>query len=182
MRALHLAVAGLLAAVVLPADAQTASAHGPHGLERPAAHATLLRDAARDGSVIVALFSLPGCPYCEAIRREQLRHLAREQAAQRLRVVEYDLTDRTPFAGTPAHAPGAAQPASGAADASGAVLPRSAAALAASLDVRVAPTVAFLGPDGKEIAERLVGYSSPEFYGAYLDQRIAQARTRLGAR
>lgn len=158
--------AALLSLALLSAAPIAADAAGRYGLERPASHEAVLREAARERTVVVALFSLPGCPFCEAIRRDQLRHLAREQAAQRVRVVEYDLTDRRPFAGPAARTPA----------------PDSPAALAASLDVRLAPTVAFIGPDGKEIAERLVGYSSPDFYGAYLEQRIAQAHERLGAR
>lgn len=158
--------AALLSLALLSAAPIAADAAGHDGLERPASHETVLREAARDRTVVVALFSLPGCPFCEAIRRDQLRHLAREQAAQRVRVVEYDLTDRRPFAGPAARTPAPASP----------------AALAAWLDVRLAPTVAFIGPDGREIAERLVGYSSPDFYGAYLEQRIAQAHERLGAR
>lgn len=158
--------AALLSLALLCVAPTAADAAGRNGLERPASHEAVLREAARDRTVIVALFSLPGCPFCEAIRRDQLRHLAREQAAQRVRVVEYDLTDRRPFGGPAARSPA----------------PDSPAALAASLDVRLAPTVAFIGPDGREIAERLVGYSSPDFYGAYLEQRIAQAHERLGAR
>jgi thiol-disulfide isomerase/thioredoxin len=161
--------AALLSLALLSAAPIAADAAGRHGLERPASHEAVLREAARDRTVVVALFSLPGCPFCEAIRRDQLRHLARDQAAQRVRVVEYDLTDRRPFAGPAARAPAPDSP-------------DSPAALAASLDVRLAPTVAFIGPDGREIAERLVGYSSPDFYGAYLEQRIAQAHERLGAR
>jgi hypothetical protein len=42
----------------------------------------------------------------------------------------------------------------------------------------MAPTVLFMGPEG-EIAERLVGYGSPDFYGAYLEQRIAQAHASI---
>jgi hypothetical protein len=44
--------------------------------------------------------------------------------------------------------------------------------------VRVAPTVSFLSARG-EVAPPLVGYSSPDFYGAYLDDRIEQARAAL---
>jgi hypothetical protein len=46
------------------------------------------------------------------------------------------------------------------------------------MGVRFAPTVAFLGPDG-ELAERLLGYQSADFYGAYLDDRIAEAAAKL---
>lgn len=147
---------GAAAATPHPAGA------GHHALERPRSHQTVLRESAREQAVVVALFSLPGCPWCEALRRDQLRHLAREQAEHRVHVVEYDLADRTPFAPPAGDAP-------------------SPAALAAALQVRVAPTVVFLGPDGSELAERLVGYPSADFYGAYLEQRLAQARKRLGA-
>lgn len=41
--------------------------------------------------------------------------------------------------------------------------------------IAMVPTVLFLGPQGSEVAERLVGYSR-DFYGAYLSERIAQAR------
>lgn len=133
-----------------------------HALERPRSHEDVLRASARERTVVVALFSTPGCPWCAALRADHLRHLAREQAAHGVRVVEYGLADHTPFA-APAHGV------------------RSPAALAAALQVRVAPTVVFLGPDGGELAERLVGYASPDFYGAYLDRRIAQARERPGA-
>jgi thioredoxin-related protein len=148
------------------AGVPTLAADVPHRLESPPSHEAVLRDSARDRVVVVAMFTLPGCPFCEAIRRDQLRHLARDQADRGLRLVEYDLTDRKPFTGSGARAESPASP----------------AALAASLGIRLAPTVVFLGPDGGELAERLVGYSSPDFYGAYLEQRIAQARSRLAGR
>ena len=42
------------------------------------------------------------------------------------------------------------------------------------------PTVLFLGAGGKEVAERLVG-GSPDFYAAYLDNRLTQARKAVAA-
>jgi hypothetical protein len=45
--------------------------------------------------------------------------------------------------------------------------------------VKIAPTLVFLGPDG-EIAERLVGYGSPDFFSAYLDDRIDAAKRAIG--
>ena len=44
---------------------------------------------------------------------------------------------------------------------------------------RFAPTVMFFGPQGQELAERLVGVAVPDFYGEYLDARLATARARL---
>ena len=47
--------------------------------------------------------------------------------------------------------------------------------------VKVAPTVLFFGRNGVEIAERLVGGYIPDFYGAYLDERLRVARLKLRA-
>ena len=41
------------------------------------------------------------------------------------------------------------------------------------------PTVLFLGRQGQELAERLVGIAVPDFYGAYLEQRLATASKAL---
>jgi hypothetical protein len=49
-------------------------------------------------------------------------------------------------------------------------------ALARGWGIKVAPTVLFFGAKGKEIAERLEGGYIPDFYGAYLEQRLQVAR------
>ncbi|MDT3677415.1 MAG: thioredoxin fold domain-containing protein [Burkholderiaceae bacterium] len=119
--------------------------------------------AEHDAHVVVALFSVPGCPYCEVVRDNYLRHL--EGAVRGVRVAEYGIADQRSFKRT------------GSGDA-----PRSPAALAKSLGIRFSPTVAFLGDDNHELAERLVGYSSPDFYGAYLDVGIVRALARARER
>jgi thiol:disulfide interchange protein len=53
--------------------------------------------------------------------------------------------------------------------------------LAARYRVQLTPTVLFLGPNGQELAERLVGISSRDFYGAYVDRDIDTARSKLRA-
>ena len=126
--------------------------------------------AARDADVVVALFSLPGCPYCEVVRRNYLRHLENEIGG--VRVVEYGIGDERRFADAPSGGPAT----------KGAVPAQSAAAMAESFGIRIAPTVVFLAGDGKEVAERLVGYASPDFYGAYLERRIASALERARER
>lgn len=47
--------------------------------------------------------------------------------------------------------------------------------------VSVTPTVVFLDPHGKPLAQRLVGVSTPDFYGGYLDQAIDTALAHLHA-
>lgn len=45
--------------------------------------------------------------------------------------------------------------------------------------VRVTPTVLFVDAHGQELAERMVGINTPEFYGGYLDQNIDTALSRV---
>lgn len=42
------------------------------------------------------------------------------------------------------------------------------------------PTLLFLNAEGEEVAERLLGYNSPDFYGAYLENAIETARKAVG--
>jgi thioredoxin-related protein len=51
--------------------------------------------------------------------------------------------------------------------------------IASRYQVGVTPTVILLGPNGAELAERLVGIGTTGFYGAYLDRSIRQAEQRL---
>ena len=44
---------------------------------------------------------------------------------------------------------------------------------------RFTPTVLFFGPDGRELAERLVGVAVPDFYSEYLQTRLIEARRQL---
>jgi len=124
-------------------------------LPRPASWKAVLAESRATGRPIVLMFSSVGCAWCELVRRDHLRYLARDQQELGVIVVELDLLDRKPFKDgeTPAD-------------------------IAKALGVRFAPTVAFLGPDG-EVAERLIGYQSADFYGAYLGDRIAEAAAKL---
>lgn len=51
--------------------------------------------------------------------------------------------------------------------------------LAAHYKVWVTPTVLFVDNHGVEIAKRLVGVSSVDFYGGYLDAALDQSRRQL---
>ncbi|MCD6679224.1 MAG: hypothetical protein LT102_00985 [Burkholderiaceae bacterium] len=141
-------------APLIASDARAAGTPALDGTHSPQA---LL--AQRDALVVVALFSVPGCPWCEIVRRNYLRHVG--GVVRGVRVAEYGIADSRAFEHT------------GSGDA-----PKSPAALAKMLGIRFSPTVAFLGDDNRELAERLVGYNSPDFYGAYLDAGIARALAR----
>lgn len=46
-------------------------------------------------------------------------------------------------------------------------------------NVSVTPTLLFFGPGGKEVSERMEGAYLPDFYGAYLEDRLARGRQAL---
>lgn len=161
------AVAGTTAAGAAP-RAPGRSQHAR--LPSPDSLAALLAASGRERRPIVALFSLEGCAYCEALRRDQLRHLAREAEARGVLVAEFDITDETRFRDAAPRRAAVPDPAAPSAWSEAG----SPAALARAMGIRLAPTLVFLGPQG-ELAPRLVGYASPDFFGAYLDERIEQA-------
>lgn len=125
-------------------------------LPAPVSLAAELAAALRAGRPLVVMASLSGCPYCKVVRDSHLAPL--RQAGQP--VVQLDM--------------GSAQAASGF-DAR----PSTQDRLLRAWGVEVAPTVLFFGRDGREAAERLVGASIPDFYGAYLDERLLTARRTL---
>jgi hypothetical protein len=45
--------------------------------------------------------------------------------------------------------------------------------------VSLAPTLIFFGPSGQELVDRMEGGYVPDFYGAYLEERISKARKIL---
>jgi hypothetical protein len=143
----------LLLAAAWPAAARAQETALPHPASLPAEALA----AARRGEPLILLVSLPGCPYCERLRREHLAPLLRESGGG---VVQIDLGSREPVV-----------------DFDGAT--RSHDAIALARHATFTPTVLLLGPRGDELAERLVGAGVPDFYGAYLEQRIVTARKAL---
>ncbi|MEK9952802.1 MAG: hypothetical protein VW687_11690 [Curvibacter sp.] len=140
----------LLAAAALPLGGRAATL--PRALDLQHELATAL---ARQ-QPLVLMVSLDACAYCHIVREHHLAPLQQ----QGLPVVQVDMRSRRPLKGL-----------------DGRLIVHDDFVRARR--VSVAPTVLFLGPQGEELAERLVGGSIPDFYGAYLDQRLEQARTRL---
>ncbi len=114
-------------------------------------------DATRLGEPLVLLVSLPGCPYCELVRRNYLLPLR----AEGLHAWQISVTDSQ-------HA---------VRDFFGA--PSTGARMARYYEATYAPTVLFLDARGFELSRRLVGIAVPDFYGAYLDEALAAARRKL---
>lgn len=125
-------------------------------LPKPASLATALAAALGSGHPLVVLASLDGCPFCKLVRDHYLAPMQREDG---LPVVQIDRGSEA-----------AVLDFSGAATTHEQLLRR--------WDVPVTPTVLFFGRQAREVTERLVG-ASPDFYSAYLDERLAQAHRNL---
>jgi len=149
--ALHLGSG--MSSIFSPAWAQESALPIPDSLPDVAAAAERL------GEPLVLLISLRGCPYCELARRNYLL----PARADGLPVWQINMQDKqsplTGFDGQMSHA----------------------AALIARAKIRLAPTLLFLNTHGQEVAERLIGIASVDFYGAYLDERLATARLAVSA-
>jgi thioredoxin-related protein len=160
-RLLARAALACLAAGAGAHDAARASSPDDTMLGGPSSYVPEARLASERGEPLLLFFSLEGCVYCEALRAEQLRHVHARRETLGVRLVEMRIDDDRPIPGL--------EPA------------RSPRQVAAAMKVRIAPTLLFLHGE-REVAERLVGYSNQDFYGAYLDERIATARAASAAR
>lgn len=116
-----------------------------------------LAQALKKGQPLVVMVSLEGCPFCKVARENYLGPLREQQG---LPVVQVDMRTSRPLKNF-----------------RGAGLTHDE--MSRQWRIRIAPTVLFFGRDGVEVAERLVGGYIPDFYGAYLDDRLQQARTAL---
>lgn len=108
---------------------------------------------------ILLFYSRADCPWCERARREYLLPLARENPPRAIvRQINIDqdtaLADFTGKATTHRR-------------------------FAREAKARLTPTLAFVGPDGQAVADAIIGYKLADFYGAYIDRAIDDARAKL---
>ena len=143
----------LLAGLILPMATAGRAAQLPVALDLPQA----LTAALQQGQPLVVMVSLDGCPYCRVVRDHYLAPMREQQG---LPVLQVDMRSRRHLK-----------------DFKGQTIVHDEFVRARRISV--APTLLFFGPNGEEVAERLVGGSIPDFYGAYLDQRLEQARAKL---
>ncbi len=105
---------------------------------------------------LLVLFSQPNCSYCDLVRNEFLTPL-QHNPPEGLSIHELKVATASPIQ-----------------TADGSLI--KPADFALRLNVRFYPSVLLLSPDGEEqLSEPLIGISSRDFYGYYLDQAIAQA-------
>ncbi len=113
-----------------------------------------LDQAISRGQPLVVMVSLDGCPFCKVARMNYLRPIVGKDG---LVIVQVDMRSPRPIA-----------------DFQGQT--QSQDALTRQWKIKIAPTVLFFGKGAAEVAERLEGGYIPDFYGAYLDERLAIAR------
>lgn len=128
-------------------------------LPAPVALIDALTSALEKANPLVVMVSLEGCPFCRVARDSYLAPLHREGA---ISVYQIDMRSAQTVR-----------------DFSGVV--RTHEDMVCAWRVTIAPTVLFFGAHGKEIVARLEGGYIPDFYGAYLDQRLEQARALIKA-
>jgi glutaredoxin len=117
------------------------------------------RDAVEAGVPLLLLYSLPGCPYCESVRRAFLLPLQAESPPRaRIRQVDVDSArELKDFQGRA----------------------QSHRSFAITEGITLTPVVAFYGVGGQQFAERLVGSMLADFYPSYLDAALSQAATLI---
>lgn len=113
------------------------------------------------GLVILLMVSQEHCGWCDLLKREQLLPMLKSGRYQERILIRELLIDPgeqvRDFAG---------QPLAG-------------ARFASRHGVYVTPTLLFLGPDGRELSPRIVGFNTPELFGWYLDRAIEDAQQAL---
>jgi len=118
--------------------------------------------ASRSGRPLLLFVTQPGCPYCDRARRQYLRHMAKDpQYTGRVLMREVSIAAHlTDFDGHRI----------------------SGQAVATRYAIRLYPTVVLVDEAGRLIAPPLIGFTVPDFYAAYVEERIATAEKTLTAR
>lgn len=118
-----------------------------------------LHQAVATGSPLLVMVSLEGCPFCRIARENYLSPMHDRQG---LPVVQVDMRSKKlikNFQG----------------------IIQTHDEWIRSMNVKVAPTILFFGRGGVEVVERMSGGYIPDFYGAYLDERLRQAKLLLAS-
>jgi thioredoxin-related protein len=123
-----------------------------HSLRHPTSLRDELRQALAVRKALIVMVSLEGCPYCKLVRESYLVPLRTGGQP----VVQLELNGSESLHDLQGRASSQAQVVRG-------------------FGVRLAPTVLFLGRGGAELAPRLTGVANPDFYGAYLQERVEAA-------
>ena len=115
-----------------------------------------LARALKNRQPLIVMASLDGCVFCRQARQSHLSPMHKAGTV----IVQVDLRSKQQvldFAGQPT----------------------THDQLTRQWKITITPTLLFFGPGGKEVAERMEGAYLPDFYGPYLEERMAQGRKAL---
>lgn len=141
-----------------PSEAATASLPPAKDLRADGERARIARVP------IVVLFSLPGCPFCEQVRRSHLVPITRDPArAARAIIRQVDVNSSAAAVGFRGES-------------------TTHARIADEHGVKMAPVVQFWSARGEALTEPLVGMLLPDFYEAYLEAALESASKAILAR
>lgn len=115
-----------------------------------------LARALQKKQALIVMVSLDGCVFCRQARQSHLSPLHKAGTP----IVQVDMRSAQPVL-----------------DFAGQLTTHDA--LTRRWKISITPTLLFIGPGGKEVAERMEGAYLPDFYGPYLDERLAQGRKAL---
>lgn len=117
--------------------------------------------AARQGGPLIVLFSRRDCKYCETVKRDYLKPLENHpRYRDRLLVRQINQDSAAPLGDFRGEA-------------------TTHARFAGREKIKLFPVVAFYGPQGRRLAEPIIGARLPDFYPSYLDDAIAQSVATL---
>ena len=119
--------------------------------------------AKRAGGPLIVVFSRAECRYCETVKRDYLKPL--EKNPNFNGVVIRQINQDSDAAMTDFRGKKTTQ-----------------ASFASAEKISLVPVVAFYGPNGKVLADPLVGAGLPDFYQSYLEDAIAKSTAALKAR
>lgn len=117
-----------------------------------------LARALQNKQALIVMVSLDGCIFCRQARQSHLSPLHKAGTV----IVQVDMRSKQPVL-----------------DFAGKLTTHDQ--LTRLWKVSITPTLLFFGPGGKEVAERMEGAYLPDFYGPYLEERMAQGRKALSA-
>jgi hypothetical protein len=126
-------------------------------LPTPASLQTAGAAAKASGQPLVLLVSLPGCPWCELLRRNYLAPM-RGEGVHAFQIMVNDRSRAVrDFSGVPS----------------------TGLEIAQSYGAKLTPTLLFLNATGQEIAPRIEGVASADLIGAQLQASLQAARERI---
>ena len=114
------------------------------------------------GGPLIVIFSRPDCTYCETVKRDYLKPLLANPRYRGVLVRQVNQDSDTPLT-----------------DFRGEKTTH--ARFAGAEKVKLVPVVAFYGPQGKRLAEPIVGARLPDFYPSYLEEAITKSTATLAA-